>query len=145
MSNLQLNALKSGRKNFAEVTLYLPSNVIGDSNYKANFPHKLLFTDTQISRRCKAFANDSLANMKLSKTQLSRMMHSEEYLCPLSLVVNSKKIILLNSGLNNRFTYSIIRKSDLLKSKKRTLGAFCKCRAIYLWYKVLKGFHQLWV
>ena len=91
MSNLQLNALKSGRKNFAEVTLYLPSNVIGDSNYKANFPHKLLFTDTQISRRCKAFANDSLANMKLSKTQLSRMMHSEGYLCPLSLVANSKK------------------------------------------------------
>ena len=44
LSNLQLNALKSGRKNFAEVTLYLPSNVIGDSNYKANFPHKLLFT-----------------------------------------------------------------------------------------------------
>ena len=132
MSNLQLNALKSGRKNFAEVTLYLPSNVIGDSNYKANFPHKLLFTDTQISRRCKAFANDSLANMKLSKTQLSRMMHSEEFLCPLSLVANSKKIILLNSGLNNRFTYSIIRKRDLLKSKKRTLGAFCKCRAIYL-------------
>ena len=129
LSNLQLNALKSGRKNFAEVTLYLPSNVIGDSNYKANFPHKLLFTDTQISRRCKAFANDSLANMKLSKTQLSRMMHSEGYLCPLSLVANSKKIILLNSGLNNRFTYSIIRKRDLLKSKKRTLGAFCKCRA----------------
>ena len=129
MSNLQLNALKSGRKNFAEVTLYLPSNVIGDSNYKANFPHKLLFTDTQISRRCKAFANDSLANMKLSKTQLSRVMHSEGYLCPLSLVANSKKIILLNSGLNNRFTYSIIRKRDLLKSKKRTLGAFCKCRA----------------
>ena len=129
MSNLQLNALKSGRKNFAEVTLYLPSNVIGDSNYKANFPHKLLFTDTQISRRCKAFANDSLANMKLSKTQLSRMMYSEGYLCPLSLVANSKKIILLNSGLNNRFTYSIIRKRDLLKSKKRTLGAFCKCRA----------------
>ena len=129
MSNLQLNALKSGRKNFAEVILYLSSNVIGDSNYKANFPHKLLFTDTQISRRCKAFANDSLANMKLSKTQLSRMMHSEGYLCPVSLVANSKKIILLNSGLINRFTYSILRKRDLLKSKKRTLGAFCKCRA----------------
>ena len=128
MSNLQLNALKSGRKNFAEVTLYLPSNVIGDSNYKANFPHKLLFTDTQISRRCKAFANNSLANMKLSKTQLSRMMQSEGYLCPLSLVANSKKIVLLNSGRNNGFTYSRITKSDLIKSKKRTLGVFRKCR-----------------
>ena len=91
LSNFQLNELKWGRKNFAKVTLYLPSNVIGDSDYEANFPHKLLFTDTQISRRCKAFANDSLANMKLSKTQLSRMMHSEGYLCPLSLVANSKK------------------------------------------------------
>ena len=42
MSNSQLNKLKSGMKNNAEVTLKLSSNVIGDSDYENNFPHKLL-------------------------------------------------------------------------------------------------------
>ena len=32
-----------------------------------NFPHKLLLTNTQIGRLCKAFANNSSANVKLSK------------------------------------------------------------------------------
>ena len=45
------------------------SSVIGDSNYEANFPHKLLLTDTQVSRIC------SLANVKFSKTQLSKIVH----------------------------------------------------------------------
>ena len=49
--------------------LNLSSNVVGDSNDKNNFPHKLLLTNTQISKIRKAFANGSSANIKLSKTQ----------------------------------------------------------------------------
>ena len=41
---MQLNKLKSGIKNSAEVILNLLSNVVGDSNDKANFPCKLLTT-----------------------------------------------------------------------------------------------------
>ena len=41
MSNSQLNNLKSGIKNGTEVTLNLPSNVVGDSNDENIFPHKL--------------------------------------------------------------------------------------------------------
>ena len=38
-----------------------------------NFPHKLLSTNTQVSRLLKAFANGSSANIKLSKTQLHKI------------------------------------------------------------------------
>ena len=67
---LQHNKLKLGRKNGTEVTLKIWSNVVGDSNDESNFPHKLLLTNTQILRPCKAFANNSSANIKLFKTQL---------------------------------------------------------------------------
>ena len=68
MSNSQLLKLKSRIKNGTEVTLKLLSNVVGDSNDDNNFPHKLLLTNTQVLRLRKAFANGSLANVKLSKT-----------------------------------------------------------------------------
>ena len=50
----------------------LSSNVVGDSNDENNFPHKLLLSNTQVLRFRKAFANNSLANIKLSKTQLHK-------------------------------------------------------------------------
>ena len=40
----------------------------------------LLVTDTQVSRLHKAFANNSPANIKLSKTQLSKMVQLDEFL-----------------------------------------------------------------
>ena len=62
LSNSQLNILKSGIKNGTEVTLKIFSNVVGDSNDENNFPHKLLQTNKQVSKLCKAFANGSSAN-----------------------------------------------------------------------------------
>ena len=59
---MQPRKLKSGIQNGTQVTLNLPSNVVGDSNDKTNFPHKLLLTDTQVSRICKTFANYSSTN-----------------------------------------------------------------------------------
>ena len=61
---------KNMSKNTAE-TLNLSSNKIGDSDDKTNFRHKLLLTDRQVLRLRKAFANNSSANIKLSKTQLN--------------------------------------------------------------------------
>ena len=55
------------------------SNVAGDSNDENNFPHKLLLTNTQVSKICKAFANGSSANIKLSKTQLHKIGQSEGF------------------------------------------------------------------
>ena len=74
MSNSQFNKLKSGIRNGAEVFLNLSSNVIGDSINETNILHKLLLTHTQVSRFCKASANNSSAKMKLSKTQLFKIV-----------------------------------------------------------------------
>ena len=65
MPNSQLNNIKSGIKDRTKVTLNLSSNVIGDYNNGANFPHKLLLIDThtQVSRLCKVFVNSSSANI----------------------------------------------------------------------------------
>ena len=65
LSNSKLNKLKSGIKNGTEVTLNLPSNLIGNSNDESYFPHKLLLTDTEAPKICKAFVNGSSPNIKL--------------------------------------------------------------------------------
>ena len=73
--NSQLNKLKPGIKNGTEAHLNLLSNGIGNSNDdEINFLHKLLLTDMQVSRFCQVFGNGSSANIKLSKTQLSKMV-----------------------------------------------------------------------
>ena len=48
--------------------------MIGDN--ETNFPHKLSLTNTQVSNPRKAFANYLSTDIKLSKTQLSKMMQS---------------------------------------------------------------------
>ena len=68
LSNSQLNKFKSAIKNETDAVLRLSSNMIGDSNDKANFPHESLLTDRQVSSILKAFANNSSINVKLSKT-----------------------------------------------------------------------------
>ena len=70
LSNLQLNKLKSGIKNFTEVILKISSNVVGDSNDENIFRYKLLLTNTQLSKLCRTFANNSSGNINLSKIQL---------------------------------------------------------------------------
>ena len=51
----QLNKLKSGIKNNTEVTLKISSNLVGESSNENNFLQKLLLTNTQVSKLCKAF------------------------------------------------------------------------------------------
>ena len=80
LSNSQLHKLKSGIENGTKVTLKISSNFFGDSNDENNFPHKLLLTNTQVSKLHKAFANASSANIKLSKTQLHKIGQSSRLL-----------------------------------------------------------------
>ena len=54
--------------------------MIGDYNDEANFPHELLLTDRQVSSIRKAFSNNSLADIKFSKIQLSKMIESGGFL-----------------------------------------------------------------
>ena len=76
----QLSKLKSAIKNETGMLLGLSSNVIGNSNDETNFPHKLLLTNRQVANLRKPFANNSSADIKLSKTQLSKMIQSGGYL-----------------------------------------------------------------
>ena len=78
LSNSQLNKLKSAIKNQTEVVLRLSSNMIGDN--EANFPHKLLLTNRQVANLRKAFPNYLPTDIKLSKTQLSKMIQSAGFL-----------------------------------------------------------------
>ena len=59
LSNSQLDKLKSGIKNNTEATLKNSSNVTGDSSDENNFLHKLLLTNTQVSKLGKAFPNEN--------------------------------------------------------------------------------------
>ena len=80
LSNLQLNKLKSGVKNGTEVTLKLSSNVVGVSNDRNNFPHEFVLTNTQVSKLRKTVANNSSANINLSKTRLHKIGQSGGFL-----------------------------------------------------------------
>ena len=74
--NSQLNKLKSAIKNENDVVIRLSPSMIGDFNDKGNFPHDLLLTGRQVSNISKAFSKNSSVDIKLSKTQLSKMIQS---------------------------------------------------------------------
>ena len=78
LSNLPLNKLKSAVKNETEVVLRLSSNVISDN--ESNFHHKLLLTNRQVSNLRRTFASYLSEDIKLSKTQLSKMIQSGGFL-----------------------------------------------------------------
>ena len=79
LSNSQLNELKSAIKNETEVVFRLLSNMIGNSDDEINFPHELLLTNRQVANLCRAFANNSSTDIKLSKTQLSKIIQSRGF------------------------------------------------------------------
>ena len=80
LSNLQLNKLKSAIKNETDVVLRISSNMVGNSKDNTNFPHELLLTNRQVANLPKAFANYLSTDIKLSKTQLSKMIQSGGFL-----------------------------------------------------------------
>ena len=75
LSNSQLNQLKPRIKYGTEITLKISSNVVGEFNDENNFPHKLLLTNTQVSKLGKTFGNNSSTNIKLLRTQLHKRRH----------------------------------------------------------------------
>ena len=78
LSNSHLNKLKTEIKNETEVVLRLSSNMIG-GNWN-NFSQKLQLTNRQVANHRKALANHLSTDIKLSKTQLSKMIQSGGFL-----------------------------------------------------------------
>ena len=60
------------------MVLRLSLNMVGDD--ETNFPHRLLLTNGQVTNLCKAFASKLSTDIKLSKTQLSKMVQSGGFL-----------------------------------------------------------------
>ena len=85
LSNSQLNKLKSATKNGTDVVLRLSSNMVGNSDDEAKFPHKLLLTNRQTLSLRKAFNNHTSADIKFSKAKLTKMQKGEfiKFLMPL--------------------------------------------------------------
>ena len=54
--------------------------MIGDSDDKINFSHGLFLTNRQVANLSKAFANNLSTDIKLSKTQISKMIQSGGFL-----------------------------------------------------------------
>ena len=99
-------------KNKTVVVLRLSSNMIGNSNNKTNFLHELLLTNRKVANLCKALANNSSTDVKLLKTQLSKMVQSEGFspllITGLPLIKNVikplAKIVLILLGLTEAAT-----------------------------------------
>ena len=72
LSNSQLNKLKFAIKNETGLVLRFSSNMVG--NDETNFPSKLLLANQQVENLRKTFANKWSTDIKLSKTQLSKMI-----------------------------------------------------------------------
>ena len=54
--------------------------MVVDSNGDSNFPHKLLLTNTRLSKTGKAFVNVSSSGIKFSNTQLCNMVELRGFL-----------------------------------------------------------------
>ena len=54
--------------------------MVGNSNDNTNFPHELLLTNRQVENIRKGFANHLSTDIKLSKTQLSKMIQLGRFL-----------------------------------------------------------------
>ena len=122
---MQLIKLRSGIKNSTQVTLNLSSNAVGASNDENSFPYKLLLTNTKISKIRKDFPNGSSANIKFSKTQLTKMVEFSGILMPgdlpyLSNIIDSFLKEADNMDLNKTINEESVKKTLINSWKFRS-------------------------
>ena len=68
--------MKSAVKDETKIVLRLSSSMIDNSDDDTNFPYKLLLINWQVTKNCKAFANNLSANIKPSKIHLFKIVQS---------------------------------------------------------------------
>ena len=141
LSNSQLNKLKSGIKNRTEVTLNLSSNLTGNSNDETDFPHKLLLTNTQVAQIRKVFANDSLANIKFSKTQLSKIVQLGGFI-PSPSIIFGPPIPEITS-LVDPIIFSIVKKLKNTGTKKINKDILVDAELNIIGKKIKKGISSI--
>ena len=72
LSDSQLNKLKSAAKNQTRVTLRMNIKMFSENN----LPHEFLLTKRQKTKLRNAFENNMSTNVKLPKTQISKIIQS---------------------------------------------------------------------
>ena len=117
LSNSQLKKLKSSIKNEADVVLRISSNMVGNSNDNTNFPLELLLTNRQVPNICKAFTKNTSTDIKLSKTQSSKMIQSGGFLGRLLGPLLKTGLPLMKSVVKP------LAKSVLIPQHKKILGS----------------------
>ena len=75
LSDSQLNKLKSAAKNQTRVTLRINIKMFSENN----LPHEFLLTKRQKTKLRNAFENNMSTNVKLSKTQMSKIIQSGRF------------------------------------------------------------------
>ena len=75
LSDSQLNKLKSAAKNQTRVTLRMNIKMFSENN----LPHEFLLTKRQKTKLRNAFENNMSTNVKLSKTQMSKIIQSGRF------------------------------------------------------------------
>ena len=63
-----------------KIVLRLSSNMVGTFDDETNFSHELLWINRQVANFRKVLANNSLTDIKLSKTQLPKTIQSGVFL-----------------------------------------------------------------
>ena len=103
----------------------LSANFLADSNDENVFPHKLLLTNTEISKLCKAFENNSATNIKLSKTHLHKTGQSGGFLSRL-LGLLQKTGFPLIQNMFKPLAKSVLIPSGLTAAASATIAAIHK-------------------
>ena len=93
----------------------ISSNVVQDSNDENNFLHKLLLSNTKVSKLRKAFANGSSAKIKLLKSQLDEIGQSRGFLGINYLIAPIKGLLSVLKFIDNEF-------KNVLKNKNKISG-----------------------
>ena len=73
--------------------------MIGKSNDETNFLHKLLLTNRQVTNLRKAFATKLSAYIKISKTEISKIIQSSGFLGRLPGLILKYDSLLIKNGL----------------------------------------------
>ena len=85
-------------KNETDVVLRLSSNMIGNSTDETIFPHNVLSTNRQVANLRRAFAKHMSTDIKLPKTQLSKMIESGGFLATFRSITKNR--IAINEKCN---------------------------------------------
>ena len=111
-------------------------NVISNPNDETNFPHKLLLTNRQVWRICKAFANGSWANIYFSKSQLHEIGKSGEFLGRL-LEALLKTVLLLMKNVLKPLAKSILIPSGTELNNFEPRKGWCHEKSLFsqiIWF-----------